>query len=95
MTRLDKMLERCKWVAYHEHFCTVEQGLGFALFRKDNQMWLAGYSKETIERRQRLHSTKGMEFTIYQNPPAGAMFNVPACPDLVSSVVLSVFPELT
>ena len=95
MTPLEKTLAFVGWTQYHDQsWTTVKKGIGFALYQRDNSMWLCGYTPEVVAERRRIHEDEAPYITLCQNPQKESMFSIPASADFVSSVILRHFPEL-
>jgi hypothetical protein len=95
MTPLEKTLAFGKWTQdCSQSWTTVKNGIGFALYRLRDKMWLCGYPPKVVEERRKLHRDKAPYITIYSDPQEGSMFNIPASDDFVSAVILKHFPEL-
>ena len=100
MTRLERHLAKLDWMWSYDEFSAVHDGRGYLVFRVGSQMWAAGISKENTAVQLATHTKKwddprkiifrkrGLEF--YCSP----MFVIPATPELVSAVVLHVYPEV-
>ena len=100
MTRLEKHLAKLDWMWSYDEFSAVHDGRGYLVFRVGSQMWAAGISKESTAVQLAMHTKewddprkvifRGQDMTFFSPP----LFVIPATPELVSAVVLSVYPEV-
>jgi hypothetical protein len=102
LTPLEQKLASMNWVGVGwgngiEQFTTIHEGFGFVLYRKGEQMWVGGLSKETTADSAATHKRKDpREIAAYWDGRWNykPMFIIPANPELVSAVVLSAYPQL-
>ena len=100
MSELETILVGLYWEYTHNLLAAKYRGMNFVLYTKDNQTYLAAYTKKATDRLLAilfvdvLMDSPAVAAITHGSSDAFPLFVVPASPAVVSAATLSAFPLL-